>query len=102
MRLLLTALLLVPAIAAADTKAPPAPSPSRTADAQQMKTDDCARARKQNKTCVIDMGKGEDIEGTTGKGEGIGVAVIQTGKQPSLIRIRRDFIAEIIKSAEDL
>jgi hypothetical protein len=93
MRFLLAAtLLVVPALATADT---------RTPDAAQMKTDDCARARKQNKTCVIDMGT-ETLEGTTGKGEGERIDIIGFGKAESLVRIRRDFITEILKSAEDL
>lgn len=91
MRIFLLSLMLVPALAAAG----PAP------DANQMKTDDCARARKQNKTCVIDMGK-EEVEGGVPTAHGTSVAVIQTTKQPSLITLRKDFIVEILKSAEDL
>ena len=93
MRLILAAcLLLVPALATAD---------NRTSDVQKMKTDDGARARKQNKNGVIDMGS-ESIEGTTGKGEGERIDIASFGKAASLISIRRDFIAEILKSAEDL
>ena len=91
MRILLATILLVPTLAFAG------PTP----DANKMKTDDCARARKQNKTCVIDMGK-EEVEGGVPKASGTSVAVIQTTKQPSLIRLRKDFIVEILKSAEDL
>ena len=90
MRFLLAAVILVPSLALADTP-----------DVQKMKTDDCARARRQNKTCVLDMGT-ETLEGTAGKNEGERVDIISFGKATSLIRIRRDFIAEIIKSAEDL
>ena len=90
MRLLL-AILIVPALAAAD--------PAKTAE--QKHTDDCAAARKANKTCVIDMGK-EELTAEKPAGDGIGVGVIQTGKEPSLIHLRRDFIVEIIKTAEDL
>jgi hypothetical protein len=92
MRFLLAALLFVPALARAD---------HRTPDVHQMKTDDCARARKQNKTCVLDMGT-ETIEGTGVKGDGERVDLLSFGKATSLIRIRRDFITEILKSAEDL
>jgi hypothetical protein len=90
MRLLL-AILIVPALAAAD--------PAKTAE--QKHEGDCAAARKANKTCVLDMGK-EDLTADKPVGDGIGVGVITTGKEPSLIHIRRDFIVEIIKSAEDL
>jgi len=67
-----------------------------------MHADDCAAARKSNKTCVIDMGKGDDVEGNSPTAGGTTVGVIQTGKEPSMIRVRHDFIVEIIKSAEDL
>lgn len=98
MRLLLAAaLLLSPAIAAADDS-----PPSRTPDASKMKADDCARARKQKKTCTIDMGEGESIEGNSPTAGGSAIGVVSFGKATSLIRIRRDFIVEILKTAEDL
>jgi hypothetical protein len=86
-------LLLAPALAAADE--------SRTADATKMKTDDCARARKQNKTCVIDMGK-EELTGNSPTAGGSAIGILKFSKAESLIRIRRDFIVEILKTAEDL
>lgn len=92
-------ILLAPAIAAADDGAK---QPSRTTDVQQMKTDDCARASKQNKKCVLDMGEGESIEGNSPTGSGVAVGIIGFGKASSLIHIRRDFITEILKSAEDI
>ena len=98
MRFFFAALLLT-GVAYADN--PPA-KPSKPVDVQQMKNDDCARARKLNKPCVIDMGKGEDIEGGVKKPEGEGIGLIGFGKAESLIRIRRDFITEILKSAEDI
>lgn len=88
---ILIALLLVPALAAAD--------PARTVE--QKHSDDCAAARKANKTCVLDMGK-EELTADKPVGEGIGVGVITTGKEPSLLPIRHDFIVEILRSAEDL
>jgi hypothetical protein len=91
MRILLAAVLLVPAISFAD-----APK-----GAEQMKSDDCARARKLGKTCVLNMGT-ETLEGGVAKNDGERVDIIGFGKLTSLIRIRRDFIGEIIKSAEDL
>ena len=89
--LVILATLLAPALASADS--------GKTAE--QKHADDCAAARKANKTCVLDMGK-EELTADKPVGEGIGVGVITTGKEPSLIHIRRDFIVEIIKSAEDL
>lgn len=88
---LLIALLIVPAIAAAD--------PAKTAE--QKHSDDCAAARKANKTCVLDMGK-EEVTGDKPVGTGVAVGVIKIEKEPSLIHLRTDFIVEIIKSAEDI
>ena len=46
-------------------------------DVRQMHTDDCAAARKQHKTCVLDMGK-DDIEGTAPSAGGTAIGVITT------------------------
>jgi hypothetical protein len=69
--------------------------------AGDMAQQDCARARKMHKTCVLTFG-GETINKgpVTGNSEDITVAGHE--KHPSLIRLRSDFRAEIIKSAEDL
>jgi hypothetical protein len=91
MRFLLAALLLASTVASADDQ------PVRS----QGTADDCARARKLNKTCVLDMGK-EDIEAGVSKPDGIGFSAREWAYMNSLINIRRDFIPEIIKSAEDL
>jgi hypothetical protein len=93
---LVTALLLGPALASADDNV------SRTPDVSQMKTDDCARARKAGKLCVINMGEGESIEASTPTAGGAAIGIVQFGKAASLIRIRKDFIAEILRSAEDI
>lgn len=45
---------------------------------------------------------GDTIEGDLVKPEGTDVSVTDFGKHSSLIKIRKDFIPEIIKSAEDL
>lgn len=84
------ALLLTTAIAHADT-----------ADVKKMATDDCAKARKANKTCVIDMGN-DVIDVDLPKNTGSMVDVIGFKGHESLIRVRRDFIPEILKTAEDL
>lgn len=105
MRFLVATSLLVAATTAfadAPARAPAKPAAPTTApDVRQMHADDCAAARKAGKTCVLDMGN-DDIVGAVPDASGIGVAVIVTPKQPSLIRYRRDFIVEILKSAEDL
>ena len=91
MRYILLAALLVPTIAFADT----AP------DVTKMKTDDCARARKANKTCVLEIGE-EQIEGNTGGATGTVINPRQFAVLNSLIHIRKDFIPEIVKSAENI
>ena len=45
---------------------------------------------------------GDTIEGDLVKPEGVGISARDFSKHSSLIRIRKDFIAEILKSAEDL
>jgi hypothetical protein len=96
-KLMVASLLLVSSIAAADSK----PTPSADRDAKQLVTDDCALARKAGRTCVIDMGK-EDIQGVVGRGDGHQVTGLTFHPNSSLIRLRKDYIAEIVKSAEDL
>jgi len=93
MRILLAAALLasVPVVASAD------PTP----DVQKMATDDCARARKQNKTCVLSI-EHEIIDGDHPKGDLPAIVIPIDTKLGSLIRIRRDFIVAILKSAEDI
>jgi hypothetical protein len=93
-----TALVLcVLAVAAPATADPP-----RARDADAMHTDDCARARKANKPCVIDMGRGEDVEGNGVVATGSAIVALPSAKHPSLLPIRHDFIVEILRSGEDL
>ncbi|MGE0872753.1 MAG: hypothetical protein AB7P03_29635 [Kofleriaceae bacterium] len=67
----------------------------------RMKADDCAYARKLNKLCVLELAA-EDVEGTTPtSGDGM-FSAGTFGRASSLIRIRREFIVEILRSAEDL
>jgi hypothetical protein len=56
---------------------------------------------KAGKTKVYDF-TGDTIEGDLVKPEGSTVDARDFAKHSSLIRIRKDFIPEIIKSAEDL
>jgi hypothetical protein len=71
-------------------------------------TSSTARAQKKAgdkggdaKVKVYDF-SGDDIEGDLIKPEGTTVDARDFAKHGSLIRIRKDFIPEIIKSAEDL
>lgn len=89
--MLLTILLATAPVAFAD------PTP----DVSKMKTDDCAQARKQNKTCVLSI-EDETIEGDKPVAGETSILAVRYSQHASLIRIRRDFISEILKSAEDL
>lgn len=89
MRLLLAGLLFsIPVIAHAD-------------DVVRMHQDDCAAARKAGKTCVLDIIP-EDVDGKVPTHSEININVLPNGTHASLIHIRRDFIPEILKTAEDL
>ena len=90
--LLILTLLAAPALA--DSKQPPA-------DPKQMVTDDCAKAVKAHKQCVIDMG-GETLDGEAPKGDGLGVVARAFAQVGKLMHPRRDFIVEIVQSAENL
>jgi len=59
------------------------------------------KAPPPGKTKVYDF-SGDTIEGDLIKPEGSTVDARDFAKHSSLIRIRKDFIPEIIKSAEDL
>jgi hypothetical protein len=70
------------------------------ASAQPAKKDQ-GNAGGGGKVKVYDF-TGDTIEGDLIKPEGLDVNARDFAKHSSLIRIRRDFINEIIKSAEDL
>ena len=105
MRLILSSLLVLSStLAFADNKPAPTPAPEqsgKTVDVRTMATDDCARARKAGKTCVLDIGE-EDITGEVATGTGEAFTGMDWGRSGSLIRLRRDFITEILRSAEDI
>ena len=93
MRIVVAALMLTSVVlpAFADPRPPSAPTPP--GDVTRMVTDDCARARKAGKTCVLEV-QAEDVNGQTPTGDGVGTGVITFRPQTSLIHIRRDFIPE--------
>ncbi|HEX4422440.1 MAG TPA: hypothetical protein VH165_31215 [Kofleriaceae bacterium] len=92
-------------MAAADPAAKPASASAAArpaaADVHQMVTDDCARARQAGKTCVLEVGA-EDVGGAAPTAGDTGIRVLTFHPGPSLIRLRHDFIPEILKTAEDL
>ena len=62
---------------------------------------DCAHARKAGKTCVLTI-ESESVGGQRPTSDSVGVAILTMKSQGSLIHIRRDFVAAIIKTADDL
>jgi hypothetical protein len=99
---LLLAISITPAVAVADTKPSPAPAATtKNPDVTQMHADDCARARAQHRTCVLDI-VGDDVEGSSPTAGGSAISIVDWPKGSSLIHLRRDFISEILKSAQDL
>ena len=90
---LIAALIALPATALAQ--------PAKAADVTTMASDDCAKARKAGKTCVLTI-EDEDVTGTTPTHDGVGSGFITFSDHSSLIKIRRDFITEILRTAEDI
>ena len=91
----IVAIALVISLMAAASAEPTSAEPAR------MVTDDCAIARRAHKTCVLDV-PAEDVDGTLPTVDDLAVRILAFGKAGSLVRVRRDFIPEIVKTAEDL
>ncbi len=72
-----------------------------TRDSSAVAKDDCARARAAGRTCELTI-EGEDIEAGVPSADGARFTAVKWIEHGSLLRIRRDFLPEIIKSAEDL
>ena len=82
-------------------KSPVKTSASPTRDSAVVAKDDCARARAAGRTCELTI-EGEDIEAGVPTADGARFTAVKWITHGSLLRIRRDFLPEIIKSAEDL
>jgi len=76
--------------------------PAKATDVQTMATDDCAKARKAGKTCVLSITDDDPITGTAPTYGETGNAMLQFGTAGSLVKVRRDFIPEILRTAEDI
>jgi hypothetical protein len=95
MRILIAALLLASLPAVAD------PAKPVTTDAKQMHDDDCAKARAAKRDCVLEMGT-EQVDGHGVVPNGFASTVLRFPHHSSLIRIREDFIEQVLKTAQDL
>ena len=70
-------------------------------DAGQIAADDCARQRKAGGSCTLTL-EAEDVNGVRVGNDGGSWTARRYGTFGSLIRLRKQFIAEIIDSASDL
>ncbi len=68
--------------------------------AEETAQGDCARARALGKPCVLTLGA-EEVEGGVLRPEGDVLSPRRFVSAASLIHLRRDFIPEILKSAQD-
>lgn len=81
--------------------ADPAPDPPPSARPPAGAGDDCARARKAGKTCELTLAP-EDVGGAAPGPGDVALRILALGRAGSLLHVRRDFIVEIVKSADDL
>jgi len=86
----------------ASAQGQPAATPSTSQSSDTKLSDDCARARRAGHACVLDFGKGDDVYGAVLAPDGDALTTRTPTVFSSLIRLRTDFIAAIVKSADDL
>jgi hypothetical protein len=99
---MIAALVFVAATAATAAAQPSTSSAtSATSDSRSLADQDCARARKAGRTCVLTFGS-ESIDGKLLGPDGTDTGVAGNQSFSSLIHLRSDFRAEIIKAAEDI
>jgi hypothetical protein len=72
-----------------------------TTDARGMAADDCSRARALGKLCELTI-EGEEVEGGVIRPDGTVIDPRLIARSQSLIRLRRDFIPEILQSANEV
>ena len=98
---LVAALVTAFAGSAAADNPKPAPAGEKTPDLHKLEGSECAKARAQNKTCIISF-ENEDILGENATGDGSALTGIEWPTMASLIRLRLHFLPEIVRSTEDL
>jgi hypothetical protein len=90
---------VVPAVVPA-TRAFADPAPAAPAAPPRTETD-CARARKAGKPCQLTI-EPEQVDGDRLVPDGTDLRLRQWEPPGSLLRLRRDFIAQIVQSADEL
>jgi len=94
---LLTALVAPPVLA----DPAPAPSPERRPAATRAEASECARARKAGKPCQLTI-EPEQVGGDRPVPDGTDLRLRRFEPMGSMIRLRMEFIDQIVKTADDL
>jgi hypothetical protein len=96
------ALALLTALAAPPVLADPAPPPSpESPAARRAEASECARARKAGKPCQLTI-EPEQVGGDRVSPDGVDLRLRRFEPTGSMIRLRREFIDQIVKAADEL
>ncbi|HEX3473845.1 MAG TPA: hypothetical protein VHT91_02325 [Kofleriaceae bacterium] len=84
--------------------APPAfadPAPAPSPEKRRAEASECARARKAGKPCQLTI-EPEQVGGDRAIPDGMDLRLRRFEPSGSMIRLRREFIDQIVKSADEL
>jgi hypothetical protein len=95
------ALALATALAAPPVLADPAPPPDPRPAPAPTAAGDCARARKAGKACQLTI-EPEQVGGDRPVPDGTDLRLRRFEPAGSMLRLRREFIDQIVKSADEL
>lgn len=93
------ALALLTALAAPPVLADPAPAPSL--EHRRAEASECARARKAGKPCQLTI-EPEQVGGDRAAPDGTDLRLRRFEPTGSMIRLRREFLDQIMRSADEL
>jgi len=77
------------------------PTPPAQDAVSRMSDNDCAKARAENRTCILKI-EGMDVPGARPGSTDPSIGMIEFLRNHSLVKVRKDFIPEILRTAEDL
>ena len=97
------ALAFLTALAAPPVLADPAPAPSAEtrAAARRAEASECARARKAGKPCQLTI-EPEQVGGDRPVPDGMDLRLRRFEPAGSMLRLRREFLDQIVKTADEL
>lgn len=93
------ALALLTALAAPPVLADPAPAPS--AENRRAEANACAQARKAGKPCQLTI-EPEQVGGDRPVADGLDLRPRRFEQPGSMLRLRREFLDQIVKAADEL